>query len=76
MAIELITDSKRVQKEIGLNLEENTLQSGIFLEGSRDRLPLLVKDGNQYTLFVRRIEIGNYIENGRGAKVIKQKGMN
>lgn len=75
MAIELITDSKRVQKEIGLNLEENTLQSGIFLEGSRDRLPLLVKDGNQYTLFVRRIEIGNYIENGRGAKVIKQKGI-
>ena len=75
MEIELITDSKRVQSEIGLCLEENTLQSGIFLEGPRDKLPVLVKNGSQYTLFVRRIEIGNYIKHGRGAEFIKKAGV-
>lgn len=72
--VELITDAKSVRNETGLDLDENTLQSGIFLEGPRDRLPILVKgEDGSYTLVTRRIEIGNYIKEGRGAKTIEQK---
>lgn len=76
MTAELITDSKRIQEEIGLCVEDNTLQSGIFLEGPRDRLPILVKGRGGYTLVTRRIEIGNYVGPGRGAKPVRDRGVN
>ena len=66
--VELITDSSKIKAAIGLLPEDNTLQSGIFREAPRDRLPVLVKkEDGSYALMARRLEIGNYYGEGRGA---------
>ena len=73
MAVELITASDIIKEKIELYLEDNTLQSGIFREAPRDRLPILaVREDGSYVMLVRRLEIGNYMGEGRGAQEIKK----
>lgn len=68
MPTELITESNAIWANIGLYPEENTLQSGIFQEAPRDRLPVLAKqEDGSYALIARRLELGNYFGDGRGA---------
>lgn len=73
MAIELITASDVIREKIGLCPEDNTLQSGIFREAPRDRLPILAaREDGSYALLARRLEIGNYMGEGRGAQDMKR----
>ena len=58
MSAYLITDSEQIKKEVDLDVDKATMQSKIYLEGSRDRLPILVKNLDSYTLLTRRIEMG------------------
>ncbi len=73
-SVELITDSTSAIREIGLDFTENTLQSGIYLEGPRDRDPVLAKfpDGT-FALLVRNVEYGNYLPHGRAFETIRQR---
>ena len=73
MSVHLFTDTKQIEKETELNLNETTMQSSIYLEGPKDRLPILIKDGDAYTLLTRKIEIGNYLHPGPGANLIQNK---
>ena len=75
MSAYLITDSEQIKKEVDLDVDKATMQSKIYLEGSRDRLPILVKNLDSYTLLTRRIEIGNYLEPGYGAQFVQTKSI-
>lgn len=72
--MELITDLKSIQKEIGLRLEESSLYPKLNLDAYKDVTPILIKKGpKQYWLLVKEVETGNFTRGGAAEPVLRRK---
>jgi Xaa-Pro aminopeptidase len=71
--MELITDFKKIEDEIGLNLPKQTLFGTGCYDAPRDVSVVLVKDKDQgYYLLAQQIEDGNFSPEGCAREVVEK----
>ena len=75
MGVTLLTDSKMIRENIGLNIDAVTSQSANYLDGPRDRQPLLACAEKEKILLVREIELGNFVNGGCGENAINANNL-